>query len=123
MSLIDEGLERDRCVVSGKAVGGRSAGDEGAFADTTADFFCEFLLVGRALGILRFARVGKEAAFNQHGRDRRFSQNIESAAPDTAIGRRRAAGHVIMNSGRERQTLRTVKVSLNPVRAPATRGI
>ncbi len=28
-----------------------------------------------------------------------------------------------MNGGRERQTLRTVKVSLNPVRAAATRGI
>src|SRR6266571_6398816 len=102
MSLIDERLERDDRVVGGKAVRSRSAGNERAFSDATRDFSREFVLVGSALSVIRFGRVGEEAAFDQHGRDGRFSQNVKTSPPHTAIGRGRAAGHVIMNGGSER---------------------
>src|ERR1700686_1059740 len=113
MSLIDERLERDGGVVSGKTVRSRSTGDKGAFTDTARDFFREFLLVGSALSVLGFGSVGEEAALDQNGRDGRSSQNIKAPPPHTAIASGRSAGDVIMNGGSERQTLRAIKVRLN----------
>ena len=108
VSLIDERLERDGGVVSRKTVRSRSTGDKGAFTDTARDFFREFLLVGSALGVLRFGGVGEEAAFDQHGRNRRSSQNKKASPPHTAVASGRAASDVIVNGGSERQTLRTI---------------
>src|SRR5438045_2183391 len=93
------------------------------FTSAPSDFFREFVLVGSALGVLGFGGVGEEAAFNQHGRDGRSSQNIKAAPSHTAVASGRSAGHVIMNGGSERQTLRTIKVRLNSTRRSARRGI
>ena len=123
MSLINERLQRHGGIVSGKAVRRGSTGNERAFTDAARDFFRKFLLVGSALGVLRFGGVGEEAAFDQHGRNGRSSQNIKASPPHTAIASGRSASDIIMDGGSERQTLRTIKVCLNSAGRSARRGI
>ena len=123
MGLIDERLERDRRIVGREAVRRRRARYKRTFTNAAPNFFREFLSIRCALCVIRFGRVSQEAAFHQHRRNGRFSQDVKAAASDAAIRAGCATGHVIMNRGSERQTLRTVKVSFDAARAPATRGI
>src|SRR5260370_19477519 len=82
MGLIDERLERDRRIVGREPVLGGSSGDKRGLTNTACDFFLEFLLLGLTLGVLRFIRVSQEAAFHQHRRNGRFSQDVKAAASD-----------------------------------------
>src|SRR5260370_41906232 len=107
-----------RRIVGREAVLGGSSGDKRGLTNTACDFFREFLLVGRTLGVIRFGRVSQEAAFDQHRRNGRFSQDVKAAASDAAIRAGCATSHVIMNRGSERQTLRTIKVSFDTAGAP-----
>src|SRR5438477_795466 len=123
MGLIDERLERDRRIVGREPVRRRRARYQRTFTNAAPNFFREFLSIRFALCVIRFGRVSQEAAFHQHRRNGCFSQDVKAAASDAAIRAGCATGHVIMNRGSERQTLRTIKVSFDTARAPPTRGI
>ena len=73
MSLIYEWLKWNRFGL--QSIGGRTgdnpcgAGNSrhrGAVLDSMRNFEREFLAVGGVLGVLRFGRIGQEAALHQH---------------------------------------------------------
>ena len=123
MRLIDERLKRHGRAVRRKPSAARAARNERALAHAARDRFGELLAIRNALGVLGLRRIGQKTAFHQHGRNRCPPQNVKSAPTHTAIRSRRNPVHVIMDRGRERQTLRAIEVGFNSVRAPARCGI
>ena len=112
LGLIDVRLERDTFAsCQWRRVQG--ARDGITPADSRRDLLCELLAVRSSLGIRGFSWVGEEAAFYKYCWNCCLSQNIETAAPHSSIGRGRSTRDIIMNGRSERQAIAAIKICFN----------
>ena len=70
-----------------------------------------------------FRRIRQESAFNQNRWDRSLSQNIETAAPNSAVLGRRAGNNVPMDTLGEARAVTPVVVGLDAVRPRPRRAV
>ena len=99
------------------------AGHERARADAARDLFGQHLAIVPTLRVLRLSRVCQKSTFDQNSRHRCATQDVIAAPADTAIRRRSGVRNRVVDGRGERQTLRTVKVRLDPTGAAAASGI
>ena len=95
--LIEERLQRNRSSGSDPRGTRRVATCVGTAAHSARDFFGKVLAITRAQGVLCFARVCQESAFDQHRRDSGLAKHVITAAADAAIGGGRASGNIDVN--------------------------
>src|SRR6266404_8230805 len=109
LGLVNVRLVRDafaRCH-PGRAQGGANGITP---TDSRRNLFCKLLTVSSSLHVLSFGRISEKTAFHKYCWNPCFSQDIETAATHSAIGRRRSSRDIIMNGRGERQALAAKKI-------------
>src|SRR5439155_495490 len=109
LGLIDVRLQRDALA---RRHPRRAHGTTNRVTPTDArrNLLCELLTVRSSLHVLSLGRIREKTAFHKYCRNSCFSQNIETAATHSAIGRRRASRDIIVNGRSERQALAAKKI-------------